>query len=201
METWPISPFLKTLGWTTVGGNVELAPDRSSCIHNASESVKGEYTSTDTVYLSNTDCMFTRKRLRHRDPHTESSRRLLRREIDILRTLVPQRHVIPLLMSYTHRLDLGYLTFPVTWTLVDLIDCDEAVRKVTCPDGMLMKSLGCLISGLRYIHDARICHRDIRPANIVYELRNDMRSDRLYRRKWLFCGFDHAVELPVDLPA
>ncbi|KAJ8118427.1 hypothetical protein OPT61_g571 [Boeremia exigua] len=111
-----------------------------------------------------------------------------RKEIDILKTL-SHTHVIQLVGTYTHRLHLGILLYPVA--LCDLHTFFEDVEaystssadheqkhRLTLLNYPLVASsstkafpaynqIGCLVSAITYLHNAKVRHKDLKPSNIL----------------------------------
>ncbi|KAJ4982789.1 serine threonine kinase [Stagonosporopsis vannaccii] len=111
-----------------------------------------------------------------------------RKEIEILKKL-SHTHMVQLIGTYTHRLDLGILLYPVAvcdlhtffedveahWT--GAADEEQKTRLTTFNYLPLQGSssraspaycqIGCLISAIEYLHSQEIRHKDLKPSNIL----------------------------------
>ncbi|KAB2098697.1 hypothetical protein AG0111_0g12993 [Alternaria gaisen] len=79
------------------------------------------------------------------------------------------KHLVELVGSYTDKRFVALIMLPVADTnlqsFMERPDLDERARSFLRP------FFGCLTSGLSYLHDNRIRHKDIKPSNIL--IKND----------------------------
>lgn len=110
-----------------------------------------------------------------------------RKEIDILKK-VSHRHMVRLVGTYTSRMELGILLYPVAlcdlhtffedieayWT--NSADEEQSRRlsllNLTTSDPTEKASpayhqIGCLVSAIEYLHRKEIRHKDLKPSNIL----------------------------------
>ena len=113
------------------------------------------------------------------DTDSSASKNLehLQMEAGLLRGL-HHRHVIQLAKTYRRGDTFGMLLRPPAETnleiLLGLFRKDEHSPIYGCRDSewlrpILLQSLGCLSCGLAYIHNVQVRHRDINPANVLFE--------------------------------
>jgi serine/threonine protein kinase len=99
------------------------------------------------------------------------SKKAFKNEVNIIKRLHSHPHIIQVYWSYTRGRELGMLLTPVASDkdlgsyLLELRDTGEDPT----PDqrATLFRALGCLASGLAYIHRHTIRHKDIKPQNIL----------------------------------
>lgn len=111
-----------------------------------------------------------------------------RKEIEILKKL-NHAHMVQLVGTYTYRLDLGILLFPVAvcdlHTFFEDVEAhwttgtdDEQKSRLTAlsylpvPGSSSKASpayhqIGCLVSAIEYLHSQEIRHKDLKPSNIL----------------------------------
>jgi serine/threonine protein kinase len=75
-------------------------------------------------------------------------------------------HVVEILSSYQKGEELGFLMAP----FAD-IDLRTLLQGDTHPKSTLKRGIGCLVTGISFLHREQILHGDIKPANIL--LHND----------------------------
>ena len=137
---------------------------------------KGSYGSVSKDRDAFTDVFYARK-----EQISFDARHHLQREIARLKKLC-HRHIVQFVKSYQRGNRYGILLKPAATTdLKKLLDryrrnkIDYSVdskggktdRVVLKP--LLMTAFGCLSQGLAHVHDSNIRHKDIKPANILYE--------------------------------
>ncbi|KAH8696867.1 kinase-like domain-containing protein, partial [Phaeosphaeriaceae sp. PMI808] len=110
--------------------------------------------------------------------HREYARKLFRRqrgvskdaiksfltELQVLKR-VQHYHCVELVQSYTDPKYFALLMIPVAEC--NLFDYYELAHNSPDKVSLLRSFLGCLASGLQYIHSIKIRHRDIKPQNIL----------------------------------
>lgn len=122
----------------------------------------------------------------------------LQREIKQLKK-VNHRHIVQFVKSYQRGSHYGLLLKPAATTdLEKLLEryrrnlndyqkaTEEQRRARILLRPILLTAFGCLSHGLSHIHGRRIKHKDIKPANILYE--KEMSRDRPARLLWADFG-------------
>lgn len=123
------------------------------------------------------------------------------REIERLKKL-EHRHIVQFVKSYQRRDRYGILLKPAATTdlkkLLDRYrrngldydrDSQDRRRDRVVLKPVLLTSFGCLSHGLAHIHNCKIRHKDIKPANILYEKALD--ADHPARFLWADFGLAH----------
>ena len=124
----------------------------------------------------------------------------LLREVDRLKKL-GHRHIVQFVKSYQRGDQYGILLKPAATTdlkrLLDKYrrngldydrDPEDHRRDRIVLKPVLLTAFGCLSLGLAHIHDCKIRHKDIKPANILYERALD---DRPPNFLWADFGIAH----------
>lgn len=128
-----------------------------------------------------TSHLFARKIIRRlpRKASREEQTAVFRNEVNILRRLGSHRHIISLFASYTTKSDFGLILQPVA-SDKDLAYYLEEYHSVLLANNaslpnrglqnmrtVLEQAFGCLISGLAYMHEKKVRHKDVKPQNIL----------------------------------
>ena len=109
-----------------------------------------------------------------------AARRHLEEETDRLRNL-KHRHVVEIIKTYERGRAYGILLQPVATNDLerllgrnakDRFCADEGCRDSVWLRPLFLTAFGCLSQGLAYIHGRDIRHKDVKPANILYERAN-----------------------------
>ena len=108
----------------------------------------------------------------------KKARALLEKELQNLRhlqTIGNHIHIVELVGAYQWRKNMALLLRPVaSYNLAELLAEESLDFDKT---EFLMKSHGCLASGLLYIHNSGMRHKDIKPENILVRDQNIMYTD------------------------
>ena len=111
------------------------------------------------------------------EKHTAAARKHLEDETERLKNL-KHRHVIQLVKSYQRGRAYGILLRPAATSDLERLlvrnHDDRFYADAGCKDSVwlrpiFLKAFGCLSEGLAYIHGRDIRHKDVKPANILYE--------------------------------
>ena len=140
---------------------------------------KGSYGTVNRVRDSFSGDLYARKQqiIALEDKITAAAEKHLRDETERLRNL-RHRHVVQLVKSYQRGKAYGILLKPAaTSDLQNLLARfykDKFCGMEGCNDSVWLRPLfltafGCLSRGLAYIHGQEIRHKDVKPANILYE--------------------------------
>lgn len=104
----------------------------------------------------------------------EARTRIFNNEIKVIRSLAGHHHIIRVFATYVSRREVGLILQPVAnhGDLEDFLShCREGgnVGGHMNPDvqAILKRAFGCLASGLAFMHDHKIRHKDIKPRNIL----------------------------------
>ncbi|KAF1813505.1 kinase-like protein [Eremomyces bilateralis CBS 781.70] len=125
----------------------------------------GSFSQVDFVRSLNTPRNYARKRVLRatffREEQTEHMKQFIA-EIEILKRLY-HRHVVKFVGSYTDSKYLGLIIYPVAeMNLITYLSCADTARY-----GELRTFFGCLPTALEFLHEQKIRHKDIKPANIL----------------------------------
>lgn len=111
------------------------------------------------------------------DRTTAANRRHIEEEAKRLKDL-EHRHVIKLVKSYQRGRVYGILLWPAATSDLERLLVryykDKFSADNSCKDSewlrpIFLTAFGCLSKGLAYIHSRNIRHKDVKPANILYE--------------------------------
>lgn len=95
-------------------------------------------------------------------------------ELQVLKC-ISHSHCVKLVGSYTDPKFVALIMSPVAdYSLACFME--EAVNSVN-KQSLLRIFFGCLCNGLQYLHDSKIRHRDVKPANILVKGENVLWSD------------------------
>lgn len=118
----------------------------------------------------------------------------LQREISQLKK-VDHRHIVQCIKSYQRGPRYGLLLRPAATTDLEKLldryrknhydyqkDTEEQRKARVLLEPIMLTTFGCLSHGLSHIHGRKIRHKDIKPANILYE--KELSKDRPARFLW-----------------
>ena len=142
---------------------------------------RGSSAVVDEVKMKGCKVTFARKRI---PSYTQNQKRNILREVIIMARL-KHPHIIRLVASYQQMNSINFLIRPVA-------DCNLLQYMSGQPSGLDCRSgmqrwFSCLASGLQYLHNSGVRHRDIRPANML------LRDDRI-----LYTDFGSSNMIPDD---
>jgi WD40 repeat protein/tRNA A-37 threonylcarbamoyl transferase component Bud32 len=132
----------------------------------------GGYASVEMVRDTTNGRVFAHKRFRrYHGPYIDKFKKEFQNEVKIIRRLHPHPHIIRVFATYVCGREVGMILTPVA-------DCgDLATYLQTIADSgkpptteqctILERAFGCLASGLAFIHEQTIRHKDIKPQNIL----------------------------------
>ncbi|KAF1995992.1 kinase-like protein [Amniculicola lignicola CBS 123094] len=101
----------------------------------------------------------------------DERRRIYENEIKIIRKLAPHHHVIRVFATYVTNREIGIILSPVAeggdleTFLQDYKDLD--IPRPLEQTKILQQAFGCLASGLSFMHQQKVRHKDIKPRNIL----------------------------------
>lgn len=107
--------------------------------------------------------------------HTQRSNRALlmetlRREVDIIYALQDHHHFVNVVEAYETKTEIGLVLSPVA-SSGSLAQCfDQYLENKGANFSLEItfdRAFGCLAEGLAWMHQQRIRHKDIKPANIL----------------------------------
>jgi ankyrin repeat protein/serine/threonine protein kinase len=126
----------------------------------------GAFSTVDRVVSLRSNIEYARKRLRRGAVFLRQAESIgsLVNELKVLKR-AHHRHIVELVGSYSDPLFLGILFSPVADMNLD--EFYTAVSGSSSNKALLRSFYGCLASGLSYLHEMKIRHRDIKPQNIL----------------------------------
>jgi serine/threonine protein kinase len=133
----------------------------------------GGSASVEMVRDLNTGSLYARKIIRN--VHTRNLRTVklsFLNEVRVMRLLASHRHIIQVFATYIAQRELALILSPVAdgGDLHDFLGRYQdaaATDPVRAEDTMILtKAFGCLTSGLTFMHQERVRHKDIKPKNI-----------------------------------
>lgn len=96
------------------------------------------------------------------------------RELEVLKRL-EHRHIVDFVGSYTDPEFIGLLMSPVAEC--NLADYFNLIPNSKDHESLLRSFFGCLATALKYIHESRVRHKDIKPQNILIKAGNVLLTD------------------------
>ena len=106
-----------------------------------------------------------------RGPRKEHTRQFIA-EIQILKRL-QHRHIIELIGSYTDSKYIGLIMLPIAE-----MDLGKYLSLATIANHSELRTFfGCLASALKFLHEKKIRHKDIKPGNILIDRGNVLFAD------------------------
>lgn len=177
------------------GEHIEVADAEPFPLIYISEYGKGSYGSVRKHRHAFTNVYYACK-----EQISVGARAHLLREIARLKKL-EHRHIVQFVKSYQRGDRYGILLKPAATTdLKKLLDryrrngfgydknAGDRQRDRTVLKPVLLTAFGCLSQGLAHIHGCNIRHKDIKPANILYEKASDLNPARFL---WADFGLAH----------
>ncbi|KAF2185900.1 kinase-like protein, partial [Zopfia rhizophila CBS 207.26] len=133
----------------------------------------GGYAAVSLVEDTNGDQFAHKQFKRYDGPDIKKFQRQVQNEVSIMRRLSSHPHIVRVFASYTcdSGRDLGLILTPVADSR-DLAIYLQAIsdsgnHPTTEQRTILERAFGCLASGLAFIHEQTIRHKDIKPSNIL----------------------------------
>ncbi|KAI9864437.1 MAG: hypothetical protein M1824_005140 [Vezdaea acicularis] len=118
--------------------------------------------------------VFARKTIKNEiDESLAEVREKFLNEVKIIQRLSNHRHIVKVFASYTIGRELSVLIEPVAdggdlhSFLRGIQDAESPHALLSIHETILTKAVGCLLSGLAYMHKYNIRHKDIKPKNIL----------------------------------
>jgi serine/threonine protein kinase len=106
--------------------------------------------------------------------------KVFKNEVEIIRGLDNHRHIVSVFATYATKRHFGIILQPVAsdgdlgsflsgyWdNISELDDSDSSAQRLTTMATVLERGFGCLASGLEFMHERNIRHKDIKPHNIL----------------------------------
>ncbi|KAJ4366322.1 hypothetical protein N0V83_007958 [Neocucurbitaria cava] len=123
----------------------------------------GGFSTVDEVVHRDTNLRMGRKTLKNRD---QTAIEEIRKEVNVLQKL-RHPHVIRFLGAYSTGNKMSILLSPVADTTLALWLEQSSQEKPPGLTETVVKMFGCLASSVRYLHESRVRHMDIKPQNIL----------------------------------
>lgn len=137
----------------------------------------GHSGNVEEVQNTITGAVFARKTIAVRGKQAKlATERVFQNEVKIIRGLNKHHHIIRVFATYMAKREVGLILQPVAsdGDLGRFLETIEDVRSANVSDPRLERLLqvvdrafGCLASGLTFMHQQRIRHKDIKPQNIL----------------------------------
>ncbi len=161
------------------GGHLEIDDEEPLPFVHEIDYREGSYGTVSRVRDSFSGDLYARKQqiIALEDKITAAAEKHLKDETERLRDL-RHRHVVQFVKSYRRGKAYGILLKPAATSdlqkLLDRFYKDKFCGMEGCNDSVWLRPLfltafGCLSRGLAYIHGREIRHKDVKPANILYE--------------------------------
>ncbi len=171
------------------GHHLEIEEEEPLPLEFAGEYNEGSYGKVVMVKDSHTGALYARKQQRTSAEAQENAayRKHLKVETERLRNL-RHNHVVQLVKTYQRGRVYAMILKPAATTDLERLilrypgnkfDTTYQCRTREWVGPILMYAFGCLSEGLAYIHSHNIRHKDIKPANILYERAFDNQGPRL----------------------
>ena len=171
------------------GHHLEIEEEEPLPLEYVMEYNEGSYGKVVMVKDSLTGAFYARKQQRTSAEAQENAayRKHLKQETDRLRNL-RHNHVVQLVKTYQRGRVYAMILKPAATTdlerLIQRYYENKFDAKMECKTRewlgpILLYAFGCLSKGLAYIHSLNIRHKDIKPANILYERAFDNHGPRL----------------------
>jgi serine/threonine protein kinase len=134
----------------------------------------GGSASVEMVRDSNTGSVYARKILKNvHTRHLDAVKLSFLNEVRVMRHLASHHHIIQVFATYIAQRELALILTPVAdggdlhEYLVRYQDTDTADPERGERTTILYRAFGCLASGLAFMHQERVRHKDIKPKNIL----------------------------------
>lgn len=161
------------------GGHLEIDDEEPLPLIHEFNYREGSYGTVNRVRDSFSGDLYARKQqiIALEDKITVAAEKHLKDETNRLREL-RHRHIVQLVKSYRRGKAYGIILRPAATCdlqrLLDRFHKDKFCSSEGCNDSVWLRPLfltafGCLSHGLSYIHGRKIRHKDVKPANILYE--------------------------------
>lgn len=128
----------------------------------------GGTATVEKVQDQQTGTVFARKSFKFQGNRVEALR-IFKNEVHVINRLAPHHHIVRVFATYIAKREVGLLITPVAngGSLDDLLQTVREDGLTVEESRLLSSSFSCLLSGLRFIHERRIRHKDIKPHNIL----------------------------------
>ncbi|KAL8838707.1 MAG: hypothetical protein Q9176_004947 [Flavoplaca citrina] len=171
------------------GHHLEIEEEEPLPLEYVMEYNEGSYGKVVMVKDSLTGAFYARKQQRTSAEAQENAayRKHLKEETDRLKNL-RHNHVVQLVKTYQRGRVYAMILKPAATTDLerliqryreDRFDANMDCKTKEWLGPILLYAFGCLSKGLAYIHSNKIRHKDIKPANILYERAYDNHGPRL----------------------
>lgn len=161
------------------GGHLEIDDEEPLPLVHKFNYREGSYGTVNRVRDSFSGDLYARKQqiIALEDKITVAAEKHLKDETNRLREL-RHRHIVQLVKSYRRGKAYGIILRPAATCdlqrLLDRFHKDKFCSSEGCNDSVWLRpvfltAFGCLSHGLAYIHGRKIRHKDVKPANILYE--------------------------------
>ena len=134
----------------------------------------GGYASVEMVRDLNTGSVYARKIIKNVSTRNiDTVKASFLNEVRVMRLLASHRHIIQVFATYIAQRELALILSPVAdnGDLHDFLNRYQdaaATDPVRAKETMILhRAFGCLTSGLTFMHQERVRHKDIKPKNIL----------------------------------
>ncbi|KAH7345916.1 kinase-like domain-containing protein, partial [Pyrenochaeta sp. MPI-SDFR-AT-0127] len=145
----------------------------------------GGSASVEMVQDINSGQVFARKIIRNvYSRNIVEAKRLLRNEVQVMKRLASNHHIVNVHATYIMKRELALILTPVAdggdlaTFLQEYRDSEDPYAVSSLHQNpVIWNAFGCLASGLAFIHQQTIRHKDIKPQNILIHQNSVLYSD------------------------
>ena len=129
----------------------------------------GSYGQVDRVVSLISYKEYARKQIHRQTIFKDKSKEAMERFVEELHVLkkLQHRHTVQLIGSYTDPSFLGLLLSPIADMDLSIYLADNPIPPSLSKNATIRTWFGCLVTGLQYLHEKSIRHKDIKPQNIL----------------------------------
>ncbi|KAH6669245.1 kinase-like domain-containing protein [Halenospora varia] len=159
------------------GGHLHFGKGESAPYEAIGKLGSGAYGEVEKVISLLSHQEFARKKISRRTRHLRKNEHGIKSFLAELRVLkrISHNHCVKMIGSYTDHKYLALIMSPVADC--NLVSYMEDAANSVDKQSLLRTFFGCLCNGLQYLHQSKIRHRDVKPANILVKGANVLWAD------------------------